>query len=259
MKNFTARIVAMILIPCLVSASIDPVGAGFHPRPQSEFHFIQSIQIAGRHGSLPLQVFTSQALAPRPSFEPETPVIEARHLASDIARSPAPPAEERATDALGEDAETDKSAQPTQAIDPKARLTEFLAKVLNVPLPDVEVTLKDLQLTPDEWRAADIHRTNLLDAKVKAQFQEKWSRRPLEALGYLMRGIWTPLAVNSRRYVVIDTFPKGVEGRLPDDLMEQPIYAIPGTKAQKSFQAEWGFFRMRTSGCLSRLPIHPEA
>jgi len=70
MNRILLRIVALILVPCLVvdpirvMASIGPVGAGHCPRPQSEFHPIQSIQISGRHGGLPLQFsFTSQALA----------------------------------------------------------------------------------------------------------------------------------------------------------------------------------------------------
>jgi len=75
MKKSFNRLIALLLIPCLVinpgRASIGPVGAGHRPRPQSEFHPIQSIQIAGRPacrqagtGGLPLQLFTSQALAP---------------------------------------------------------------------------------------------------------------------------------------------------------------------------------------------------
>jgi len=68
MPKFFARIVALILVPCLV---IDPitvmgsVGAGHCPRPQSEFQSIQLTQISGRHGGLPLQLFASQAFALR--------------------------------------------------------------------------------------------------------------------------------------------------------------------------------------------------
>jgi len=69
MPKFLPRLVALILVPCLavdpimVMGSIGPVGAGFHPRPQSESDSIPSIQFAGRRGDLPLQFpFTSQAL-----------------------------------------------------------------------------------------------------------------------------------------------------------------------------------------------------
>ena len=39
MNRFLSRIVALILVPCLVGASIGPVGAGPSPRPQSEIRF----------------------------------------------------------------------------------------------------------------------------------------------------------------------------------------------------------------------------
>jgi len=75
------RLVAILLVVGLVMDSIavmGSVGAGFHPRPQSEFHSIQSIRISGRPacrqagtGGPPLQfLFASQALALIPASIP---------------------------------------------------------------------------------------------------------------------------------------------------------------------------------------------
>jgi len=57
MPKHLARIVALLLIPCLAVGS---VGAGSHPRPPSEF---QLGRMAARQGGLPLQEFSAQALA----------------------------------------------------------------------------------------------------------------------------------------------------------------------------------------------------
>jgi len=56
MNRFLIRIVAALLVPRLV---MDPVTV------MASIHPLQSIHISGRHGGLPLQWFTSQALATR--------------------------------------------------------------------------------------------------------------------------------------------------------------------------------------------------
>jgi hypothetical protein len=81
MNRLIRHLVVLLLIPAL---AVDPgivmgaVGAGFHPRPQSDVLSIRRNQISGRRGGLPLQSpFTSQALSPAPPVAFETgPVSE---------------------------------------------------------------------------------------------------------------------------------------------------------------------------------------